>query len=163
MIENVLISSPKRIDRKYFYIKIKIYHRMIKQIFVNLAVKDVESSQAFYTALGFSINPQFSDDTGKCMVWNESIFLMLLSHSKFSTFVTKPIADTGSNIAGIFSMSTESVDEVNSIMENGLKAGGIEPNEMRDGFMIQRTIEDLDGHTWEFFYMDMSKLPAGNT
>lgn len=134
---------------------------MAKQIFINLAVKDVEKSQAFYTALGFSNNPQFSDETGKCMVLSESIFVMLLSHDKFSTFVSKPIADTVSNVAGIFSMSTDSLDEVNNIMENGLKAGGVEPNEMRDyGFMVQRTIEDFDGHMWEVFYMDMSKFPT---
>ena len=134
---------------------------MAKQIFINLAVKDVEKSQAFYTALGFSNNPQFSDDTGKCMVWSDNIFVMLLSHEKFSSFVTKPIADTRLNIAGIFSMSTDSLEEVNTIMENGLKAGGTEPNEMRDyGFMVQRTIEDFDGHTWEVFYMDMSKFPT---
>lgn len=134
---------------------------MAKQIFINLAVKDVEKSQTFYTSLGFTNNPQFSDDTGKCMVWSDNIFVMLLSHEKFATFVTKPIADTKSNIAGIFSMSTDSVDEVNTIMENGLKAGGVEPNEMRDyGFMQQRTIEDFDGHTWEVFYMDVTKFPT---
>ncbi|GAA5098116.1 VOC family protein [Chryseobacterium ginsengisoli] len=134
---------------------------MAKQIFINLAVKDVEKSQAFYTALGFSNNPQFSDDTGKCMVWSDNIFVMLLSYEKFSSFVTKPIADTKSSVAGIFSMSTESLEEVNTIMESGIKAGGTEPNEMRDyGFMVQRTIEDFDGHTWEVFYMDMSKFPT---
>lgn len=95
------------------------------------------------------------------MVWSESIFVMLLTHEKFSTFATKPIADTKSNVAGLFSLSLDSIDEVNNIMVNGLKAGGIEPSEMRDyGFMQQRTIEDFDGHTWEIFYMDMSKFPT---
>ncbi len=134
---------------------------MAKQIFINLAVKDLEKSMAFYTALGFTNNSQFSDDAGKCMVWSESIFLMLLNHEKFSSFTTKPIADTKSNIAGLFSLSLESIEEVNNLMTNGLKAGGIEPNEMRDyGFMQQRTIEDFDGHTWEIFFMDMSKFPT---
>jgi len=134
---------------------------MAKQIFINLAVKDLQKSMEFYTALGFTNNPQFSDDTGKCMVWSDNIFVMLLTHEKFATFTTKPIADTKSNIAGIFSLSLDSIDEVNSIMTNGLKAGGTEPNEMRDyGFMQQRTIEDFDGHTWEVFYMDISKFPA---
>lgn len=134
---------------------------MAKQIFINLAVKDPQKSMDFYIALGFTNNPQFSDDSGKCMVWSENIFVMLLSHEKFATFATKPIADTKSNVAGLFSLSLESVDEVNNIVENGLKAGGTEPSEMRDyGFMQQRTIEDFDGHTWEIFYMDMSKFPT---
>ncbi|HYF68133.1 MAG TPA: VOC family protein [Ohtaekwangia sp.] len=132
---------------------------MAKQIFINLAVKDLQRSMDFYTALGFTNNPQFSDDSGKCMVWSESIFVMIMTHEKFATFATKPIADTKSNVAGLFSLSLDSLDEVNTLMANGLKAGGIEPNEMRDhGFMQQRTIEDLDGHTWEVFFMDMTKF-----
>lgn len=136
---------------------------MAKQIFINLAVSDLQKSEDFYSALGFTNNPQFSDDTGKCMVWSENIYVMLLSHEKFATFATKPIADTKSTVAGLFSLSMESTDEVNRTMENGLKAGGKEPHEMRDyGFMQQRTIEDFDGHTWEVFFMDLSKVPAGN-
>lgn len=134
---------------------------MAKQIFINLAVKDIQRSMDFYTALGFVNNPQFSDESGKCMVWSENIFLMLLSHDKFSSFATKPIADTQSTIAGLFSLSMDSLDAVNEMMKAGLHAGGIEPNEMKDyGFMQQRTIEDFDGHTWEVFFMDMSKIPT---
>ncbi len=135
---------------------------MAKQIFINLAVKDLQKSMDFYLALGFSNNPQFSDDSGKCMVWSENIFLMLLTHGKFTNFTSKTIADTKENIAGLFSLSLDSVDDVNTLMTNGLQAGGVEPNEMRDyGFMQQRTIEDFDGHTWELFYMDTSKIPQG--
>ncbi len=134
---------------------------MAKQIFINLAVKDLQKSMDFYTALGFTNNPQFSDNTGKCMVWSENIFLMIMTHEKFAGFATKPIADTKTKLAGLFSLSLESVDEVNRTMANGLKAGGIEPNEMRDyGFMQQRTIEDFDGHTWEIFFMDVTKFPT---
>ncbi len=134
---------------------------MAKQIFINLAVKDLQKSMNFYTALGFTNNPQFSDDSGKCMVWSENIFLMIMTHEKFKTFATKPIADTKSSLAGLFSLSLESINEVNNLMKNGLEAGGIEPNEMRDyGFMQQRTIEDFDGHTWEIFFMDITKFPA---
>jgi predicted lactoylglutathione lyase len=133
---------------------------MAKQVFINLAVTNLQQSMDFYTALGFTNNPQFSDETAKCMVWCENIFLMIMTHEKFSSFATKPIADTNSNLAGIFSLSLESIEEVNTLMTNGLNAGGIEANEMRDyGFMQQRTIEDFDGHTWELFYMDMSKFP----
>lgn len=133
---------------------------MSKQIFINLAVSDLVKSMEFYTALGFSNNPQFSDETGKCMVWSDNIFVMLLTHEKFSLFTTKPIADTKTNIAGLFSLSMDNIEEVNKMVNNGLKAGGTEPSEMKDyGFMQQRTIEDFDGHTWEIFYMDMSKFP----
>ncbi len=132
---------------------------MTKQIFINLAVKDLQKSMSFYTALGFTNNPQFSDDTGKCMMWSESIFVMLLTHEKFATFVTKPIADTKNNVTGLFSLSVESIDEVNVLVTNGLKAGGIALGEMKDyGFMQQRTIEDFDGHIWEVFYMDITKI-----
>ncbi len=137
---------------------------MAKQVFINLAVKDLTKSMDFYTALGFTNNPQFSDDTAKCMVWSENIFVMLLTHDKFKTFATKPIADTKSNLAGLFSLSMDSLEQVNNVVNNGLKAGGTEPNELRDyGFMQQRTIEDFDGHTWEVFFMDMSKFPTGQT
>ncbi len=134
---------------------------MANQIFINLAVENPNKSMDFYSALGFSNNPQFSDENGKCMVWSDNIFVMLLSHEKFSSFTNKPIADTKTNIAALLSLSLDSVDEVNKVVENGLKAGGIEPTEMKDyGFMQQRTIEDFDGHTWEIFYMDMSKIPT---
>ena len=133
---------------------------MPKQIFINLPVRDLQKSMDFYTALGFTNNPQFSDDAGKCMVWSENIFVMILSHEKFKTFATKPLADTKTNLAGLFSLSLDSIEELNSMMESGLQAGGIEPHEMRDyGFMMQRSIEDFDGHTWEIFYMDISKFP----
>lgn len=137
---------------------------MAKQIFINLPVKDLQKSMDFYSALGFTNNPQFSDDAGKCMVWSENIFVMLLSHEKFAGFATKPIADTKTQVAGLFSLSLDSTDEVNSMMKKGLKAGGTEPHEMRDyGFMQQRSIEDPDGHTWEVFHMDMSKFPTEQT
>jgi uncharacterized protein len=136
----------------------------MKQIFVNLPITDLQKSMDFYAAMGFTNNPQFSDDTAKCMVWEDNIFVMLLTHEKFNHFATKPIADTKTNLAGLFSLSVESLDVVNKIVEDGLKAGGIEPTEMKDyGFMQQRTIEDFDGHTWEIFYMDMSKFPTAET
>ncbi len=132
---------------------------MAKQVFINLAVKDLQRAVDFYSALGFTNNPQFSDETGKCMEWSDNIFVMILSHEKFKEFTTKPLADTKSHIAGLFSLSLDSLDEVNSLMTRGLNAGGTEPSEFRDyGFMQQRTIEDPDGHTWELFYMDMSKI-----
>jgi predicted lactoylglutathione lyase len=130
---------------------------MMKQIFINLVVADVNKSMDFYTQLGFTNNPQFSDEQGKCMVWSEHIFVMLLSPDKFKTFTEKPLADTKKQIAALLSLSVSGLDRVNEIVDNGLKAGGIEPTPMKDyGFMQQRSIEDFDGHTWEIFYMDMS-------
>ncbi|EMS34033.1 Glyoxalase family protein [Mariniradius saccharolyticus AK6] len=134
---------------------------MPKQIFINLAVHDPQKSLEFYTALGFVNNPQFSDDSGKCMVWSEHIYLMLLSHEKFSCFATKPIADTKKFVAALLSLAMEKPEDIDLLMERGLAAGGIEPSERKDyGFMQQRTIEDSDGHTWEIFYMDMGKIPG---
>jgi predicted lactoylglutathione lyase len=134
---------------------------MAKQIFINLAVKDLQKSMDLYTAMGFTNNPQFSDDTAKCMVWSENIFVMIMTHQKFESFATKPIADTKSTLAGLFSLSMNSVDEMNKTMDAGIKAGGTEPAAMKDyGFMQQRTLEDFDGHTWEIFYMDITKFPG---
>ena len=133
---------------------------MASQVFINLPVADLDRSMKFYAGLGFTNNPQFSDENGKCMVWSDSIFVMILTHEKFKTFASKPIADTKNNIAGLFSLSLDSVDKMNEVAQGGVDAGGTEPVPMRDyGFMQQRTVEDPDGHTWELFYMDMSKLP----
>jgi predicted lactoylglutathione lyase len=133
---------------------------MASQVFINLPVADLHSSMKFYAGLGFTNNPQFSDENGKCMVWSETIFVMILTHEKFKTFTSKPIADAKNNIAGLFSLSLDSVDKMNEVAQGGVNAGGIEPVPMQDyGFMQQRTVEDPDGHTWELFYMDMSKFP----
>ena len=132
----------------------------MKQIFINLAVNDLQKSMDFYTALGFTNNPQFSDDTAKCMVWSETIYVMIMTHEKFKSFATKPIADTKTALAGLFSLSVGSIDEINRIVTSGLNAGGTEPSPFIDyGFMQQRTIEDFDGHTWEIFHMDITKFP----
>ncbi|RKO70951.1 glyoxalase/bleomycin resistance/extradiol dioxygenase family protein [Sphingobacterium puteale] len=133
----------------------------MKQVFINLAVADVNKSMTFYTQLGFEVNLQFCDDDSKCMVWSEHIFVMIMTHDKFKSFTNKPIADTKSHIAGLFALSVESVERVNEIVEKGLAAGGTEPMPMMDhGFMQLRKVEDYDGHTWEIFYMDMSKFPG---
>lgn len=132
----------------------------MKQILINLAVEDLQKSLAFYKALGFTT--QFSDETIVRLVWSESIAVMLMTQDKFATFATKPLADTKSAMAGYFTLYVSGIDELNAIMTRGLNAGGTEPNEMSDhGFMQQRTIEDFDGHTWNFLFVDVSKLPAG--
>ena len=133
---------------------------MKSQVFINLAVKDLNKSTAFYTQMGFTINPTFSDDSAKCFVWSEEIFLMILTQERFKTFATKPLADTKNNLAGLFALSVDSFEKVNQVANNAIKAGGVEPKPLQDhGFMQLRTVEDFDGHTWEIFFMDMSKFP----
>ncbi len=134
---------------------------MSKKIFINLPIADLQKSMAFYTAIGFTNNPQFSDETGACMVLSEEIYVMLLTHPKFEQFTKKKIANTKKTVAVINSLSVDSAAEVNDFMTNALAAGGKEPSEAKDyGFMQQRSLEDLDGHLWEVFYMDVSKFPA---
>lgn len=129
-------------------------------IFINLPVSDLQRSMQFYTILGFTNNPQFTDDTAACMVYSESIFVMLLTHDKFKMFTTKSIADTKTSASVICSLGVESVAAVNKFVENALIAGGSEPMPAQDmGFMLQRSVEDPDGNLWEVAYMDMSKLP----
>jgi uncharacterized protein len=131
------------------------------QIFLNIPVKDVAKSFDFYMKMGFTNNPQFSDDSAKCMVFSEHIYVMLLTHERFATFTTKPIADVTKTISAILSLSVDSVAKMNEIVDNALTVGGKEPTEPKDhGFMQQRTLEDLDGHTWEIFYMDITKFPT---
>lgn len=133
---------------------------MKSQIFINLPVKELDKSFSFYTKMGFTNNPKFSDESAKCMVFSEEIFVMLITHDRFKTFITKPITDVSKTTSALLSISVESPDKVNEISNNAISAGGKEPIEAKDyGFMQQRTIEDLDGHIWEIFYMDMSKFP----
>ena len=135
---------------------------MKSQVFINLVVSDLPKSEKLYSQMGFTKNPQFSDDTACCMVFSEEIFAMLMTHEKFTTFATKPIADTKNNLAGIFALSVDSLTAVNKIADSAVKAGAIEPRPFTDyGFMQMRVLEDFDGHTWEIFYMDMTKFPQG--
>ncbi|TCD02122.1 glyoxalase/bleomycin resistance/extradiol dioxygenase family protein [Pedobacter frigidisoli] len=133
----------------------------MKQVFINLPVVDVEKSMKFYTQLGFSNNPLFSDGEQKCMVWSEQIYVMLQSREFFISFIKKPLLDTTKNVSATFTLPVESLERVNEVVENGLKAGGVEPSPMQDeGFMQLRSIEDLDGHTWAIIYLDMDKFRA---
>ena len=133
---------------------------MRSQIFLNLPVRDLEKSMAFYSKMGMVNNPQFSDDSAKCMIFSEEIYVMLMTHERFMTFSTKPIADLSNAVSSLLSLSVESVAKMNEIVDNALTADGKEPVEAKDhGFMQQRTLEDLDGHTWEVFFMDLSKFP----
>ena len=136
---------------------------MAKQIFVNLPVRDLPKAMAFYEAIGAVNNPQFSDDTAACMVLSDTIFVMLLTHDKWSVFTRKPIVDAHQASEVMLALSAEDRRAVDALVETA-KANGGKPdvNPPQDhGFMYGRSFEDVDGHIWETFYMDMSQLPQG--
>lgn len=130
---------------------------MPQMIFVNLPVSDLEKSKTFYTALGFTINPQFSDETAACVVISETIFLMILTHAKFDSFLTKPRADTTKTTSALIALSCDSRAAVDTITEAALQSGGSEPKPATDhGFMYTRTFMDPDGNVFEPLWMDPS-------
>jgi uncharacterized protein len=136
---------------------------MTRMIFVNLPVADLPRAMAFYEALGFTNNPQFSDETAACMVWSEAIQVMLLSHAKWKTFTERPICPTGSSEVSL-ALNCESKAEVDQLVEVGGASGGAaDANPPEDhGFMYQRTIADPDGHVWEPFWMDPAAMPPSD-
>ena len=134
---------------------------MAKKIFINLPVADLPKATTFYAAIGFTNNPQFTDETAACMVLSDEIYVMLLTHPKFKEFTQKEIGNAFTTASVINSLSVDSVDEVNTMADKALLAGGKETNEPKDyGFMQQRSFQDLDGHLWEVLYMDVTKFPT---
>lgn len=132
----------------------------IKQIFVNLPVKDLKRSVDFFTKVGFTFNPQFTDDNAISMIIGENIFAMLLVEEYFLTFTNKQIADAKSTTEVINAFSMNSRQEVDDIIAKAIAAGGNQYKDTQDyGWMYGRNFEDLDGHQWEFFYMDESAMP----
>ena len=133
---------------------------MSRKIFVNLPIKNMERSQAFFKALGFSFNPQFTNDQGACMVVSDDIFIMLLVEPFFQTFTKKPIADATKTTEVLVCLSCDSRAEVDSLVKKALAAGGTSPNPPQDhGFMYGHGFTDLDGHVWELAYMDPNAVP----
>ncbi|WP_020615008.1 VOC family protein [Paenibacillus daejeonensis] len=130
-----------------------------KQIFVNLPVKDLKRSRAFFEALGYSFNEQFTDENATCLVISDSIYAMLLVEEYFKSFISKDIANTRTSAEAILALATDSREHVDELADKALAAGGTEPKEPIDhGFMYTRSFEDPDGHLWEIFYMDESAL-----
>ena len=128
---------------------------MGKQIFVNLAVKDLKKAIDFYTKLGFTFNPKFTNDDATCMIINENAFAMLLVEPFFKSFMKKDIADTKKSNECILAYSVDSKKEVDEFADKAMKAGATKSNDPSDqGFMYSRSFQDLDGHLWEVFYMD---------
>ncbi|HSC80741.1 MAG TPA: VOC family protein [Chitinolyticbacter sp.] len=134
---------------------------MSRQIFVNLPVRDLPRTQSFFAALGFSYNPQFTNEQAACMVISDDIYVMLLVEDFFKTFISKPLVDAREATEVLVCLSCDSRAEVDSFVAKALAAGGKIPRPPQDyGFMYSHAFEDLDGHIWELAYMDMSQAPA---
>lgn len=127
---------------------------MSRQIFINTPVADLAKSVDFFTALGFSQNPQFSSDSGACIIISETIFIMLATHDKFREFTPKNICDTSKEVEVLLNLSCESREEVDSLVAKALAAGGSTYDKPEDlGFMYSHSFVDLDGHGWGLFHL----------
>jgi len=135
---------------------------MATKIFVNLPVKDLDKSVEFFTKLGYTFNPQFTDETATCMIVGEDIFVMLLTREKFQTFTPKEICDATKSTEVLVSLTADSREKVDEIVRKAVAAGGSTYNEPQDyGFMYQHGFQDLDGHIWETFFMEPSAIDQG--
>lgn len=133
---------------------------MVKQLFVNLPVNDLQKSIAFFTALGFTFNAEFTDEKATCMILGENMFAMLLVEPFFKSFIKKEISDAHTTTEVLNALALESREKVDEIMHRALEAGGKENRDVLDyGWMYNRAFEDLDGHIWEVFFMDETKKP----
>ena len=128
---------------------------MASKIFVNLPVKNLDKSIEFFTQLGFTFNPQFTDETATCMIVSEHIFVMLLTEAKFRTFTPNPICDARKNTEVLVCLSLEGREQVDDMVRKAVASGGNTYNEPQDhGFMYGHGFQDLDGHIWELIYME---------
>jgi predicted lactoylglutathione lyase len=135
---------------------------MSRKIFVNLPVKNLEQSINFFTKLGFSFNPQFTDKTATCMIVSDDIFVMLLTHDRFKSFTPNPICDATKSTEVLVCLSSESRTAVDEMVSNAIAAGGTTYNEPQDhGFMYAHGFQDLDGHIWEIVYMEPDAIQSG--
>jgi len=135
---------------------------MATQIFVNLPIKDLDQSVAFFTALGYRFNPQFTDEKATCMIVSEDhIYVMLLVEPFFQTFTSKAIVDAKTSTEVLLCLSCESRAHVDDLVAKAVAAGGTTPTEPKDhGFMYQHAYQDLDGHVWELMYMEPGAVPG---
>ncbi|AYC32133.1 glyoxalase/bleomycin resistance/extradiol dioxygenase family protein [Pseudomonas cavernae] len=135
---------------------------MATNIFVNLPVKNLDKSVEFFTQLGFSFNPQFTDKTATCMIVSDDIFVMLLTEEKFKTFTPKALCDATKSTEVLVCLSTDSREQVDELVRKAVTAGGATYNQPQDhGFMYGHGFEDLDGHIWELMYMEPSAINQG--
>lgn len=133
---------------------------MTRMIFISLPVTDLAASTAFYEALGFRLNPVFSNEEGACMVWSETIHAMLLTHAKWRSFSDRPLPPPGST-AVMLTLSLDdraAVDTMNTVA--AAHGGTADVNPVQDlGFMYGRDLADPDGHLWGAMWMDPSAMP----
>jgi len=136
---------------------------MTKMIFVNLPVADLPRARTFYEALGFTNNPQFSDETAACMVWSEAINVMLLTHAKWQGFTSRPIPPTTTSEV-MLALACDSREAVDRMNETAARHGGqADVNQKQDlGFLYNRSLVDPDGHVWEAVWMDPSAMQSGD-
>ena len=128
---------------------------MATKIFVNLPVENLGRSVGFFTKLGYSFNPQFTDENATCMIISDDIYAMLLVEPFFKTFTKKEVADASKVTEVLIALSAESRAGVDDHVNKALAAGGHETKPAMDhGFMYQRSFSDLDGHQWEILWMD---------
>ena len=133
---------------------------MATKIFVNLPVKDLNRSIEFFTKLGYTFNAQFTNENATCMNISDEIFVMLLAENFFITFTKQPISDAKKSTEVIICLSAESKQLVDEMIRKAVAAGATTPNEKQDqGFMYGHGFQDLDGHLWEFMWMDMNAVP----
>jgi predicted lactoylglutathione lyase len=132
-----------------------------RKMFVNLSVRDLKRSVDFFTKLGFTFNPHFTDETATCMIVNEEAYVMLLVEKRFKEFTKKAICDTKTHTEGLFTLSVGSRAEVDEMVKTAIAAGGTHALDPVDhGFMYNWSFYDPDGHHWEVFYMDPAAIPA---
>ena len=135
---------------------------MTTKIFVNLPVKNLNKAIEFFTQLGYTFNPQFTDETATCMIVSEDIFVMLLTEAKFQTFTPKAICDATKSTEVLVCLSCESRADVDEMVSKAVAAGGTIYNEPQDhGFMYAHGFQDLDGHIWELIYMEPEAVNQG--
>ena len=130
-----------------------------RKIFLNLSVKDLNATKAFFAALGFTFNPQFTNDSAACMIVSEAAYVMLLTEPFFEGFTKKALCDTRTHTEALIALSCENRDDVNEMVRRAVAAGGREAMPVQDqGFMYARSFYDLDEHHWEVFWMDPTKI-----
>lgn len=134
---------------------------MSKTIFVNLPVRDLAASTAFYVALGGTVNPQFSGEKSTSLMFSEAIGVMLLTHDHYRQFTRRPIGDARRESHALLALSVDRRDAVDATLSQAAAAGGHpDPNPVQDhGFMFGRSVEDPDGNVWEIMWMDPAALP----
>ena len=134
---------------------------MATKIFVNLPVNDLQKSIGFFTKLGFTFNPQFTDETATCMIIGENIFAMLITKERFKEFTKKEICDATRSTEVLIALDAENREKVDEMVQKAVAAGGSTYADPKDyGWMYYHSFADLDGHQWELMYMDESAVPA---